>query len=148
MAHARKQREQLRAHCGELHDDDGVDPRDFFRPDRQRTKLDRKTRQLCQQVQQTLDQIFGGELRDDLLDSLRIVSVTPSASSTLLVTVVADLPPDQYDRPQIEARLAERAGWLRSEVARSITRKRTPLLMFHLLGPSSACDATRPEVSS
>ena len=54
MAHARKQREQLRAHCGELHADDGVDPRDFFRPDRQRTKLDRKTRQLCQQVQQTL----------------------------------------------------------------------------------------------
>ena len=46
---------------------------------------------------------------------------------------------------KIEARLADRAGWLRSEVARSITRKRTPLLMFHLLGPSSACDASRPE---
>jgi ribosome-binding factor A len=134
MAHEPKSRARLRAHCDEFHDDDGVDPREYFRPQRKPSKYDRKTRQLCQQVQQTLDQIFGGELRDELLDSLRVVSVDSTASSTLLVTVVADLPPQQFDRARMESRLSELAGWLRSEVAGAITRKRAPLLMFHLLG--------------
>ncbi len=30
MAHDKQQRERLRALCGELHDDDGVDPREYF----------------------------------------------------------------------------------------------------------------------
>jgi|688.fasta_scaffold523830_2 ribosome-binding factor A len=145
MALEPKSRARLRAHCDELHDDDGVDPREYFRPQRQPSKYDRKTRQLCQQVQQTLDQIFGGELRDELLDSLRVLSVGSTASSTLLVTVVADLPPERFDRAQIEARLADLAGWLRSEVAGAITRKRAPLLVFHLLGCGGARPTSSPE---
>jgi len=145
VAHNREERERLRALCGELHEDDGVDPRDDFRPGRKRHKTHRKTRQLCQQVQRTLDQIFCGEIRDDLLESLRIVSVTSTASSTLLVTVFADLPCGSFDRAEIEDRLVELSGWLRSEVARSITRKRTPLLAFHLLCPGGAPLADRPE---
>ncbi len=145
MAHEPKSRARLRAHCDEFHDDDGVDPREYFRPHRQPSKYDRKTRQLCQQVQQTLDQIFGGELRDELLDSLRVLSVASTASSTLLVTVVADLPPERFDRAQIEARLADLAGWLRSEVAGAITRKRAPLLVFHLLGCGGALPTSFPE---
>ena len=124
MAHEPKSLARLSAHCDEFHDDDGVDPREYFRPQRKPSKYDRKTRQLCQQVQQTLDQIFGGELRDELLDSLRVLSVSNTASSTLLVTVVADLPSEQFDRTRMESRLSELAGWLRSEVARAITRKR------------------------
>jgi ribosome-binding factor A len=145
MAHKPNPRARLRAHCEEFHDDDGVDPRQYFRPERKPSKYDRKTRQLCQQVQRTLDQIFGGELRDDLLDSLRIVSVTSTASSTLLVTVCADLPRERFDPARIEARLADLAGWLRSEVAASITRKRVPLLVFHLLGCGGMPPESRPE---
>jgi ribosome-binding factor A len=142
MAHDERQRERLRALCGELHDDDGVDPREFFRPNRKREKDHRKSKQLCRQVQKTLDLVFSGETRDELLAALRIISVTASTdSSALLVTVVADLPADRFDRAQIEARLAKMSGRLRSEVAGAITRKRTPLLVFHVLEPQSGIPA-------
>ncbi len=142
MAYDERRRERLRALCGELHDDDGVDPRKFFRSIRKNEKAGRKSRQLCRQVQKTLDQVFSGEMRDELLAGLRIVSVTSADdSSALVVTVVADVPPEQIDRAQIEARLAAISGRLRSEVAGSITRKRTPLLVFDLLGPQSGISA-------
>lgn len=138
MAHDQNRREQLRALCGELHDDDGVDPREFFQSNRKRQKDRRKSKQLCRQVQKTLDLVLSGETRDELLGDLCIVSVTSSSdSSALVVTVVADVPPDRFDRAQVEARLAMMSGRLRSEIARAITRKRTPLLVFHVLDPQS-----------
>jgi ribosome-binding factor A len=146
MASDERQRERLRALCGELHDDDGVDPREFFEPIRKRDTARRKSKQLCRQVQKTLDLVFSGETRDELLGDLHVVSVTSSEDSTaLLVTVIADVPSDCFDRAQIEARLAKMAGRLRSEVAGAITRKRTPLLVFHLLGPQSGLPAA-PEL--
>ncbi len=148
MAHDERQRERLRALCGELQDDDGVDPRDFFQPNRKRDKARRKSKQLCRQVQKTLDLVFSGETRDELLGDLRIVSVTSSEdSSALLVTVVADVPPDCFDRAEIEARLAKMSGRLRSEVAGAITRKRTPHLVFHLLAPQSRLPSA-PEIAT
>jgi len=142
MALDDRQRERLRALCGELHDDDGVDPRRFFRPDRKRDKDCRKSKQLYRQVQRTLDLIFSGETRDELLAALRVVSVASGAgASALLITVVADLAPDHFDRPAIEAQLAQMSGRLRSEVAAAITRKRTPLLVFRVLGPQGEASA-------
>jgi len=143
MAYDERLRARLRALCGELHDDDGVDPRKFFRSNRKRDQAGRKSKQLCRQVQKTLDQIFSGEMRDELLAALRIVSVSSSDdASALVVTVVADLPPDRFDRARIEVRLASMAGRLRSEVAGAITRKRTPLLVFDLLGPQGELPAS------
>ena len=148
MAHDERQRERLRALCGELQDDDGVNPREFFHPIRKRDNAHRKSKQLCRQVQKTLDLIFSGETRDELLGDLRIVSVTSSQdSSALLVTVVADVPLERFDRTQIEARLAKMSGRLRSEVAGTITRKRTPLLVFHVLGLQSGLPASEEEES-
>jgi ribosome-binding factor A len=148
MAHDERQRVRLRALCGELQDDDGVDPREFFHSIRKRDNAHRKSKQLCRQVQKTLDLIFSGETRDELLGDLRIVSVTSSQdSSALLVTVVADVPLERFDRTQIEARLAKMSGRLRSEVAGAITRKRTPLLVFHVLGLQSGLPASEEEES-
>jgi ribosome-binding factor A len=148
MAHDKIQRERLRALCGELHDDDGVDPREFFQPARKRDKARRKSKQLCRQVHKTLDLVFSGETGDELLGDLRIVSVTSGEdSSALLVTVVADVPPHSFDRPQIEARLASISGRLRCEVAGAITRKRTPVLVFNLLAPQTGIPAD-PELSA
>jgi len=76
MALDKGQRERLRALCGDLQDDDGVDPRKFFQPTRKRDKARRKSKQLCRQVHKTLDLVFSGETRDELLGDLRIVSVT------------------------------------------------------------------------
>jgi len=137
MALDKRERERLRALCGELHDDDGVDPREFFQPIRKRGKEHRKSKQLCRQVHKTLDLVLSGETRDELLSDLRIVSVTSADTSALLVTVIAEVPPDRFDRAEIEARLAKMSGRLRSEVAGAITRKGTPFLVFHLLEPKT-----------
>lgn len=134
----KRQRAQQRALCDELREDDGVDPRKFFQPDRNRNREHRKSRQLCRQVQRTLELVLTGEVRDDLLNGLRVVSITPGLdSSRLVVTVSTDLPFEQFDRREIEARLASLQGKLRSEVAAAITRKQTPLLTFQVLGPDA-----------
>lgn len=136
MALNRRQREQLRALCGELHEDDGVDPREYFRPARQREQDHRKSRQLCRQVQRTLDLALSGKSGEDLLSHLKIVSVWPGRDgSRLLITVTADVPPDQFDRQKIESQLALIRGRLRTEVAAAITRKKTPVLTFQILAP-------------
>jgi len=135
MTFNQRQREQMRALCGELREDDGVDPRDLFKPSRKRDKEHRKAKQLCRQVQKTLDLVLSGEIRDDSLSGLKIVSITPGAdSSRLVATVVTDVPAAELDRVDIERRLATVEGQLRSAVAQAITRKKTPLLLFQILG--------------
>ena len=97
----------------------------------------RKAKQLCRQVAETLDLVLSGDCRDDLIQSLHVVSVEPAPnSSRLLVVVTSDLPAEQYDWHRIMDRLRQQAGRLRAEVAASINRKKVPLLAFHLLGPS------------
>jgi len=135
MTFNQRQREQMRALCGELREDDGIDPRDLFKPSRKRDKEHRKTKQLCRQVQKTLDLVLSGEIRDESLSGLKIVSITPGAdSSRLVVTVVADVPAAELDRADVERRLKIIEGQLRIAVAQAITRKKTPLLVFQILG--------------
>jgi ribosome-binding factor A len=102
-------------------------------------KQNRKAKQLCRQVSETLDLVLSGNCRDELLQSLHVVSVVPAPnSSRLLVTVFADLPAELFDRQEILERLDNQTGRLRAEVAASINRKRVPSLVFHVLGrPSS-----------
>jgi ribosome-binding factor A len=124
------------AHCGEIQEDDGVDPRDYFKPARARDKQHRKARQLCQQVAQTLEQVLAGETTDDLLRGLRVASVTPTPdTSRLLVMLHVDFPQDNFDNVVIEQRLARRQGYLRAAVAAAITRRKTPTLVYQVVGP-------------
>lgn len=128
-------REELLAHCQNLHADDGRDPREWYAADRLSRRTGRKTQQLCRQVQRTLELALG-ETGDELLGSLHVESVTPAPNAAqLLVTLSADMPRDEFDRTQIDARLARHAGRLRCEVAAAITRKKAPRLLFHILPP-------------
>ena len=98
-------------------------------------KENRKAKQLCRQVLETLDLVLSGDCRDELLQSLHVVSVVPAPnSSRLLVTVFADLPSELFDHQQILERVDDQMGRLRAEVAASINRKRVPSLVFHVLG--------------
>jgi ribosome-binding factor A len=102
-------------------------------------KESRKAKQLCRQVAETLGLVLSGECRDELLQSLHVLSVVPAPnSSRLLVTVSADLPPEDYDRRKILDQLDEHIGRLRAEVAASIHRKRVPSLVFRVIGPLSS----------
>lgn len=97
-------------------------------------QFDRKTRQLCGQVAQTLNQVMWGECDDDLLRSLYVSSVEPAPDATrLLVTVQPQLAGETLDLAEVLERLAFFKGRLRSEVAASIHRKKTPDLIFSVV---------------
>ena len=146
MALDKRTREQMLAHCGEIYEDDGIDPREFFKANRIHKKEDRKAKQLCRQVAETLDQVLSGEISDDVLRGLRVSSVVPAPdASRLLVTLYADSDPEEFNRTEIEQRLAARHGQLRCEIAASITRKKTPTLAFNVIGPDCIGDLQSKE---
>jgi ribosome-binding factor A len=136
MALSKRTREQLLAHCGEIHDDDNIDPRAFFKASRPQKKETRKAKQLCRQVAETLDQLLSGEASDDALRGVRVADVLPAPdTSRLLVTLLVDCDPAAFDRSLIEERLAQAKGRLRSQVASAITRRKAPTLVFEVIGP-------------
>jgi len=131
---------QLRALCADLSPEDGVDPRDLVRgvfggglrsgdsqPDR------RKTWQLCSQVRDALRLILG-EAVNERLQGLDVREVLPTPNDSQLLVLLASYDPltEQEHVEAVEA-LQAAAGWLRAEVATSITRKRAPRLELQLL---------------
>lgn len=139
MALNKRARDEMRALCGEVHGDDGVDPRQFFEKRVRSRELNPKAEQLCRQAAETLSQLFQGELGDDRLNCLRVESVQPASdSSRLLVTVVADCAAGDFDRTAIDRQLQAAAGRLRTAVAEAITRRKAPSLVFAVLAPVEA----------
>lgn len=89
---------------------------------------DRKTLQLCRQVQRALMLALMGECGDDLLRDVLIDSVEPmGGAGQLLVRVCV---PGNVPAMDVLIRLNERTAKLRSIVAASICRKRVPMLSF------------------
>jgi len=129
----------LRSLCGEIHPEDGVDPREWFRPSSAHQKLQRKARQLCSQVAETLAEVFASDARDDVLRNLYVVAVTPAPdASHLLVTVCVDPPSPEITPALVLERLASASSRLRSEVAAAITRRRAPVLTYRVLVPGGS----------
>lgn len=92
-------------------------------------RSDRKTLQLCRQVQRALMLALAGECGDDALRDAWIESVEPMGSaSQLLVRMVA--PAAGVPAVEVSARLNARAAALRAAVAGAIHRKRVPMLAF------------------
>jgi len=134
----KRTRKRLLAHCGELHEDDGVDPREFFKADNNHNKPNRKALQLCQQVAQTLGLVLAGEFGDERLHGLQVVSVDPAPdASQLSVTLQSDDACNSTETQEILNRLATVSGRLRSQVAAAICRKRAPKLLFRVIGPTA-----------
>ncbi len=133
MTARKPSKKEMPALCGEIHPEDGMDPREFARKGRPR-KGDRKARQLCSQVAETLGQVLSGECGDELLQSLQVVTVDPAPDAAqLVVTVRASLPGEVLDPDEVSAHLAKMMAKLRCEVAAAITRKRAPKLLFRVL---------------
>ena len=130
----KRTRRELLDYCGELHEDDAIDPREYFKEKRNTGRQGRKSQQLCRQVAETLDMVLSGECRDERLQSLHVLSVDPAPDTLrLLVTVESDLPAEEFDHTAILAALAAETGYLRTEVAHSIHRKKAPTLVFNLV---------------
>ena len=118
MALDKRTREQMLAHCGEIHEDDGVDPREYLKLNTTtRKKEDHKAKRICRQVAETLDQVLSGETGDDILRNLRVESVVPAPdSSRLFVTLRPRLVSGgvRSQRRRTEARQLHRTSALRS----------------------------------
>ncbi|HND52337.1 MAG TPA: hypothetical protein PLV92_08065 [Pirellulaceae bacterium] len=103
----------------------------------------RKTLQLCRQVAETLSYVLSGECHDEQLAGLQVLAVEPAPNaSQLLVTVAPGVGETLSNPVETMARLHDAAGWLRTEVAAAITRRRAPQLLFRI--QASAADDRPP----
>lgn len=93
-------------------------------------KPDYKTAALCKQVGRALSLALAGECADPLLQSLLVEAVLPAPhAGHLLVRLMAR----EGSPSEILPRLEQISGLLRSAIAQSIARKRTPQLSFEIL---------------
>ena len=141
MKKNRKQKDaELLRHCAEITQGDGIDPRDLIRPSRNRRKMNRKAKQLCRQVFETLSLLFPvDEARAPSLSNVQVARVDPAPDgSRLLVIVVPDFSGTDFDTLAVLQALDELTPWLRSEIAAAICRKKVPQLVFEV----SASEAT------
>lgn len=117
----------------ELTPDDGQDPKQFF--DRRRWSEQprtpgRKARQLCEQVKVSLHGILA-VCADDVVRDLQVLSVLPAPhAGRLQIAVAVPSTADAIDRRAAEVRLQVVAGWIRSEVASAVHRRKVPELVW------------------
>ena len=95
-------------------------------------RTDRKERQLCRQVQEALGEALSS-LDDSVLTDVWIDGVEPAPDASrlaVLLRVSRDVDPER-----VKERLGRVSGYLRTEVAQAISRKRVPTLVFEVLPP-------------
>ncbi len=94
------------------------------------TVEERRLKQLCREVHRVLAQILPGGVADPVLDSLSVEDVVPAPDgSRLAVRVHIGV---GADPALVLERLGRLKGYLRSEIAAAVQRKRTPDLAFEV----------------
>jgi len=119
--------------CAQRGPEDGLDPRDYFKPTRQKRDA-RKDWQLCRQVFETLNYVLSGDSHDEILRGLLVSEVIPAPDATRMLVTVQALDADA-DPTAILQSLQRAMGRLRAEVARSISRRKVPDLAFQVVLP-------------
>ena len=94
---------------------------------------DRKAAQLCAQVRRALDYSLAEALVDTPTDAYVLDVVPAPNTSHLLVLVQAAAATDADGIRDLEETLARHAGQLRTAVAESIHRRKTPTLSFRVI---------------
>lgn len=114
--------------CSEWTADDGIDPR--LQPKRPPGKVtNRKTLQLCRQVERALSVLLEGELLRDLT----VQSVLPAPDSSRLLVTFLYHGPATIPSAEVVAALHGHYARLRGAIATSIYRRKTPELTFQVL---------------
>jgi ribosome-binding factor A len=132
----RLSRRHLLAGCSDPGPDDGTDPKDW-RKDWNARRPGRKALQLCSQVAEVLAASFA-DCGDAVLRDLVVTSVAPAPNAgRLLVTVAAGPASEPRSVDEVLGHLHRAAGWLRTEVAAGVNRRKTPELMFRVRAASA-----------
>jgi hypothetical protein len=145
MKRQRSSTKLLRALCAAVDPDDGIDPRERARGSPPRGS-DRKARQLCAQVAETLGDVLAGQSGDDALRSVYVVSVVPAPNAGRLLVTVAPLPGagEGLDPARVIEQLQHASARLRCAVAAAITRRRAPVLDYRFALPVRPPGAAGP----
>ncbi|MFO1064699.1 MAG: hypothetical protein U0892_12620 [Pirellulales bacterium] len=99
--------------------------------------MDRKARQLCRQVERVVGLVISGELDDDLLRNLMVISVDPAPYTThLLVTLTTDGPVTEEQLIAMNQRAFQVSGRIRTAVAEAVQRRKAPQLTLRIISPS------------
>jgi ribosome-binding factor A len=128
MAKRRFERKSPVNLCTDWAADDGLDPR--LAPQQSQGKVgNRKTLQLCRQVEQALSLALEGELLRDLT----VASVVPAPDSSRMLATVVYHGPVTVATTEVLTALDDGRARLRREVAAAICRRKTPELSFRVL---------------
>lgn len=121
---------EIAALCDEPGPEDGIDPRQGPRGRSRKHRKDRKTLQLCKQVEVAV-QLALAASRDEDLATLTTLRVEPlKGVGRLLVLLCATNEADVIDVAEASTLVAGAEGRLRKAVADAIHRKRVPSLVF------------------
>ena len=134
MRLSKKERERiLKQSCGVINEDDAIDPKHYFYNKRKSKDKYRKAYQLCRQVAETLHLVLTEDA--PALGDLSVVDVVPAPDSRRML-VILGLPRDTVESAteveRIMALLQSHIPRLRSEISRSINRRKTPQLVFEI----------------
>jgi ribosome-binding factor A len=95
--------------------------------------VDRKTQQLCRQVERVLGMLFAGELADDVLCTLTVMDVLPAPNASRLQVLLTPSGDLLESEESVRERLEKARPFLRSQVAQAIQRKKAPELLLALV---------------
>ncbi len=117
--------------AGSRSEEDGADPRDFFRKSSRSNQVHRKQDQLCEQIREALYWILGEEVGDDSLALYQVISITPISGDNR-VQVILGIPKDEKPEEAL-AKLRTSYKTIRAKVAESINRRKVPDLNFDVI---------------
>lgn len=104
-----------------------------YRRNNHEPKFDRKSAQLCKQVQQTLEYLLGDILCDiDAIVNVADVQPAPFTSHLLVILQVSGAT-TRESLFNVEKVVQRKASYLREEIAHTIHRKKAPTLSFHVI---------------
>lgn len=126
-----RKRAEARSLCADLHPDDGP-PTSRRKESRDDGSDDRKTMQLCAQVRRALHGVIPLP-GSSCFEGLVVEAVEPDPDASRLRVVISVPASSERTIPSLRQRLTDMVGFIRSEVAPQIHRKRVPLLTFDLV---------------
>lgn len=132
MSRRKRKADDLTSLAANLDHEDGSDPREFHsKPWNAPKKASRKGQQLCGQVKDALTLAFPA-CSDGVLQGLLVTRVEPAPHTGRLLVLVSSQ--GAMEREAIVRALSRATGFLRAEVAATISRRHTPELIFEVIG--------------
>ena len=134
MKKSRRVSSDFQEHCQSVHEDDGIDPRRYFRSE-VINGAGSKCHRFCGHVAKVLNVVLGS-CGNPMLGRLFVVKVIPAPTLSRLEVVIDAAQVDSYVTDNaIRMEIDRASSHLRTEIGRAIARKYVPDLVFRFASP-------------